>query len=97
MRGLRIRCREMVPGRGCLVSSHKGRSAPLRTQRNQPATLTRNIHKPPLVRGWNGEGVVVGVATGPQRFAERPEVSDTDTSKRLAGIAGTMENDFSIK
>lgn len=38
-------------GRGCLVSSHKGRGAPLRTQQNQPATLTRNIHKPPLVRG----------------------------------------------
>jgi len=36
---------------GCLVSSHKGRSAPLRTQRNQPVTLTRNIHKPPLCEG----------------------------------------------
>lgn len=42
---------------GCLVSSHKGRSAPLRTQRNQPATLTRNIHKPAPARAWNGERI----------------------------------------
>lgn len=43
---------------GCLVSSHKGRSAPLRTQRNQPATLTRNIHKPPLCERleWRRDG-----------------------------------------
>lgn len=51
-------------GEGCLVSSHKGRSAPLRTQRNQPATLTRNIHKPAPARAWNGERVAVGGETG---------------------------------
>lgn len=26
--------------------------------------------------------------TGPRRFTKRPEVSDTDTSKRLAGVGG---------
>lgn len=41
--------------------------------------------------------VVGGFATGPQRFAERPEVSDTDTSKRLAGVAGVMENVFGME
>lgn len=49
-------------GRGCLVSSHKGRGAPLRTQQNQPATLTRNIHKPPPARAQNGEGVAAVAA-----------------------------------
>lgn len=48
--------------RGCLVSSHKGRGAPLRTQQNQPATLTRNIHKPPPARARNGAGVAVTAA-----------------------------------
>lgn len=91
--------------RGCLVSSHKGRSAPLRTQRNQPATLTRNIHKPPAAEGWNDDGggrdgEDSGTGTPLQDLDGLRNVRKLATRIRanvLRELAGVMEDVFEMK